>query len=116
MDDLKAHPEEVNTTKALVRGVAATFAQRGAELNGFLVKVKSTVLPGSGLSSSAALWTKQLLLQAAFEKLLDVATVLRVCIYARVSTEHQGLIANPIMNPCRVIGRDFSCNLPTKMV
>ena len=54
LNDLEVHPEEANTTKALVRGVAATFAQRGAELKGFLAKVKSTVLPGSGLSSSAA--------------------------------------------------------------
>lgn len=52
--DLQVHPEEMNTTKALVRGVAAAFQQRGAKLNGFLAKVRSTVLPGSGLSSSAA--------------------------------------------------------------
>ena len=52
--DLRVRVDEVNTTAALVRGVAAAFAQRGAELKGFLAKVKSTVLPGSGLSSSAA--------------------------------------------------------------
>ena len=52
--DLSVRADEVNTTKALVRGVAASFVQRGAELKGFLAKVKSTVLPGSGLSSSAA--------------------------------------------------------------
>lgn len=54
LDDLSIHEEEKNTTAALVRGVAAAFAVRGAELKGFLAKVKSTVLPGSGLSSSAA--------------------------------------------------------------
>ena len=54
LNDLDVHPEEMNTTKALVRGVAAAFRQRGAELKGFLAKVRSTVLPGSGLSSSAA--------------------------------------------------------------
>jgi len=54
LNDLEVHPEEMNTTKALVRGVAAAFQQRGAKLKGFLAKVKSTVLPGSGLSSSAA--------------------------------------------------------------
>ena len=47
-------PEEANSTAALVRGVAAAFAQRGAQLKGFDAKVSSTVLPGSGLSSSAA--------------------------------------------------------------
>ena len=54
LNDLEIHSDEMNSTKALVRGVAASFAQRGAELKGFLAKVKSTVLPGSGLSSSAA--------------------------------------------------------------
>ena len=54
LNDLEVHPEEMNTTKALVRGVAAAFRQRGAELQGFLARVCSTVLPGSGLSSSAA--------------------------------------------------------------
>ena len=34
--------------------MAAAFAQRGCKLAGFDAKVKSTVLPGSGLSSSAA--------------------------------------------------------------
>ena len=52
--DLEVKPEEVNTTKALVRGVASAFVQRGAKLSGFVAKVKSSVLPGSGLSSSAA--------------------------------------------------------------
>lgn len=54
LNDLNVHEEEMNTTQALVRGVAAAFAQRGANLKGFYAKVNSTVLPGSGLSSSAA--------------------------------------------------------------
>ena len=54
LSDLKIREEEKNTTAALIRGVAAAFAQRGYKLAGFDAKVKSTVLPGSGLSSSAA--------------------------------------------------------------
>ena len=54
LDDLTVHAEEANTTAALVRGVAAAFSQRGAKLEGFDATVHSTVLPGSGLSSSAA--------------------------------------------------------------
>ena len=54
LSDLKIREEEKNTTAALIRGVAAAFAQRGYKLSGFDAKVKSTVLPGSGLSSSAA--------------------------------------------------------------
>ena len=52
--DLYPRKGEVNTTAALVRGVAAAFNQRGAKLKGFDAVVHSTVLPGSGLSSSAA--------------------------------------------------------------
>ena len=51
---LTIREEEKNTTAALIRGVAAAFAQRGYKLAGFDAKVSSTVLPGSGLSSSAA--------------------------------------------------------------
>lgn len=54
LNDLAAKETEKNTTAALIRGVAAAFAQRGYKLVGFDVKVRSTVLPGSGLSSSAA--------------------------------------------------------------
>ena len=52
--DLAAREREKNTTAALVRGVAAAFAARGYALSGFDAAVRSTVLPGSGLSSSAA--------------------------------------------------------------
>jgi len=54
LDDLSVHEEEKNTTVALIRGVASSFVQRGAKLEGFDAVVNSTVLPGSGLSSSAA--------------------------------------------------------------
>ena len=54
LGDLNAKESERNTTAALIRGVAAAFAHRGYKLAGFDAKVKSTVLPGSGLSSSAA--------------------------------------------------------------
>ena len=52
--DLTPKEDEVNTTPALVRGVAARFAQLGCKLRGFDAYCESTVLPGSGLSSSAA--------------------------------------------------------------
>ena len=54
LKDLSVREEEKNTTAALVRGVAAAFASRGAELRGFDAQVRSNVLSGSGLSSSAA--------------------------------------------------------------
>ena len=54
LDQLEPVPAEVNTTPALVRGVAARFAQLGCRVEGFDAYCTSTVLPGSGLSSSAA--------------------------------------------------------------
>lgn len=54
LSDLLAKPEELGSTAALVRGVAAGIAQRGHRLSGFDAYVSSRVLPGSGLSSSAA--------------------------------------------------------------
>lgn len=54
LNDLSVRSEELGTTPALVRGVAAAFRDYGAELKGFDAYVRSNVLPGSGLSSSAA--------------------------------------------------------------
>ena len=45
---------EVNGTASLIRGVAARFAELGCKVQGFDAYCESTVLPGSGLSSSAA--------------------------------------------------------------
>ena len=52
--DLELHKTEKNTTVALVRGVSAAFVQRGCPIGGFDARISSTVLPGSGLSSSAS--------------------------------------------------------------
>lgn len=54
LDDMSVRQEEINTTAALIRGVAAKFAGMGARITGFRAAVTSSVLPGSGLSSSAA--------------------------------------------------------------
>jgi galactokinase len=51
---LEAVPEEAGTTGALVRGVAAELTRRGTPVRGFTANADSTVLSGSGLSSSAA--------------------------------------------------------------
>jgi galactokinase len=46
--------EERSTTNALIRGVAAGFRKHGFKTAGFNACLHSQVLPGSGLSSSAA--------------------------------------------------------------
>ena len=54
LDMLEPDSLEFNTTPALIRGVAARFVQLGCPVSGFDAYCESTVLPGSGLSSSAA--------------------------------------------------------------
>ena len=54
LDTLVPQPEEINSTPALIRGVAARFVELGCPVKGFDAYCESTVLPGSGLSSSAA--------------------------------------------------------------
>jgi len=65
-DGLSPRPQERGTTEALVRGIAAEFARRGVLPGGFSANVSSTVLPGSGLSSSAAV---EVLLAKIFDTL-----------------------------------------------
>ena len=54
LDQLEPREDEINSTPALIRGVAARFAGMGCDVRGFDAYCESTVLPGSGLSSSAA--------------------------------------------------------------
>ena len=54
LDDLEVRPEDFGTTLSLIRGVAAGIAAEGHAVSGFDAAVSSRVLPGSGLSSSAA--------------------------------------------------------------
>ena len=84
LDDLRVHSGEENTTAALVRGVAAAFVERGAVLQGFDAHVRSNVLPGSGLSSSAAFEVLMgtILNELFFDKSLSPAEVARIGQYA----------------------------------
>jgi galactokinase len=66
LDDEGGRPEEQGTTESLVRGIAAEFSRRGVQPGGFSANASSTVLPGSGLSSSAAV---EVLLAKIFDSL-----------------------------------------------
>ena len=84
LTDLRPRQEERNTTAALVRGVAAAFVRHGARLRGVDAVVHSTVLPGSGLSSSAAF---EVLLgtifnELFFHKALSAVEIARIGQYA----------------------------------
>ena len=68
VDDTAANPEERETTAALLRGVAAGFARDGYRVGGFEAAVSSTVLNGSGLSSSASI---EVLIGVIFDELYN---------------------------------------------
>ncbi|MBQ9679675.1 MAG: galactokinase [Ruminococcus sp.] len=57
LDDLSVKDEEKGNSTAIVRGIAARFAQMGVKVGGFDAYTVSDVLSGSGLSSSAAFET-----------------------------------------------------------
>jgi galactokinase len=70
--DVSPRPEERDTTEALVRGIAAEFAARGITVGGFTANAASTVLRGSGLSSSAAV---EVLVAKIFDSLYGDGTL-----------------------------------------
>lgn len=84
LDDLSVREEEKNSTAALIRGVAYSFVQRGAKLQGFGAVVNSTVLPGSGLSSSAAFEVLfgTILNELFFDKKLSAVEIAQIGQYA----------------------------------
>jgi len=55
ISDLSIKKEEAGLTESLVRGIAARFKEKGYKIGGFRANTTSSVLKGSGLSSSAAL-------------------------------------------------------------
>ena len=94
LDDLSVHESEKNTTAALVRGVAAAFQARGCKLCGFDAKVRSTVLPGSGLSSSAAfeVLIGRILNGLFFENKLSAIEIAQIGQYALGSDGPDGVV------------------------
>ena len=90
LSDLLPRPEEKETTRALIRGVAAGMQQNGYRIGGFDAAVTSTVAGGSGLSSSAAL---EVMLTGVFDSLFnrfDMPYVLRAQISKQAENEWFG--------------------------
>ena len=54
ISDLTVHQDEQFTTASLIRGTLAAFKHKGYQIGGFRCLSDSQVLPGSGISSSAA--------------------------------------------------------------
>jgi len=73
LDDLDPHPDEVETSSALLRGVLQGMHDLGGDSGGFDAVVHSTVGIGSGLSSSASF---EVLLAAILNELFNDSRVL----------------------------------------
>ncbi len=68
LDELEAREEEKGTSAALVRGVARGMKEKGMQIGGFHAAMVSSVMGGSGLSSSAAY---EVLIAKIFETLYN---------------------------------------------
>ena len=107
--DLGVQPQEAGTTSALIRGVAAKFADYG--LRGFDAYVTSTVLSGSGLSSSAAF---EVLMGTVFNHLLgaqlSAVEIARIGQYAEnvYFGKPCGLMDQMASSMGNIIGIDFA--------
>ncbi len=84
LDDLSVHENEVNTSAALIRGIAARFSQMGCKVHGFDAYTVSNVLKGSGLSSSAAfeVLIGQIINSMFFDNSLDAIAIAQIGQYA----------------------------------
>ena len=84
LSDLKPVESEKNTSAALIRGVAEGVHNLGYELRGFDAYAVSSVLSGSGLSSSAAyeVLIGNILSDICCENKLDPITIARIGQYA----------------------------------
>lgn len=68
LDNLDVVAEEVNTSNALIRGIAEYLHTRGYAIGGFNVYMESTIFSGAGVSSSAAF---ELLIAQIFNQLFN---------------------------------------------
>ncbi|MBQ7132313.1 MAG: galactokinase [Oscillospiraceae bacterium] len=84
LDDLGVHEDEINTSAALIRGIAAKFVQMGCKVRGFDAYTTSNVLKGSGLSSSAAfeVLVGQIINAMFFENSLSAPIIAQIGQYA----------------------------------
>ena len=82
--ELTPKEDEINSTPALIRGVVARFTELGCAVRGFDAYCESTVLPGSGLSSSAAyeVLIGTIVNHLFFDKKLSASEVAQVGQYA----------------------------------
>ncbi len=72
LSNLEIQESEKNKSESLIRGIAAYFKQKGYKIGGFKAYANSTVLNGSGISSSACFET---LIGTIFSNLYNDGTI-----------------------------------------
>lgn len=72
LNDLQVNEKEKGTTTALIRGIAARLKELNYPVGGFDACIHSTVLPGSGLSSSASV---EVLIAMMFNVLFNASRI-----------------------------------------
>ena len=109
---LEVIESEKNTTEALVRGIAKGFVDRGLHIGGWQANTTSSVLKGSGLSSSAAI---EVLCATIFNHLYnnDVLTAVDLAIIGKFSEntyfgKPSGLMDQMACAYGGIIGIDFA--------
>lgn len=75
LSELEPVDEEKGTTEAIIRGVAAGLNKRGFRCGGFSAVISSSVLQGSGLSSSAAIEVLIGMIQNSFYNCSEISSV-----------------------------------------
>lgn len=75
LNDLSPMDAEEGRTESLIRGIAARFVELGYRIGGFRGYVDSHVMPGSGLSSSAAV---EVLIGTIFNHLYNDGTISKI--------------------------------------
>jgi galactokinase len=75
LNDLSPMEAEEGHTESLIRGIAARFVELGYRIGGFRGYIDSHVMPGSGLSSSAAI---EVLIGTIFNHLHNDGTISKI--------------------------------------
>ena len=118
LSDLSVREEEKGTSAALVRGVARGLTDRGFRVGGFHAAMVSSVMGGSGLSSSAAY---EVLVSKVFETLYngqDVDAIARAQLSQYAENEYfgkpSGLMDQMACSCGGLVNIDFKCDPKVK--
>lgn len=129
LDVLEPQESEKNTTMALIRGVAASFALHGYTIGGFDATMSSQVPKGSGLSSSAAfeVMIGTILNYLYNEGKISPVTIAQIGQYAenvffgkpcglmdQTASSVGGFVAIDFKDPAQPVVSQVNCNLTEK--